>query len=57
MRRRARQPPLASSETPVRLGRLADTDWISGCSCPEGTLLDAPLRQVFRPRATHVVAD
>lgn len=42
---------------PVRLGRLADADWISGSARPEGTLLDAALRQGFRPRVAHVVAE
>jgi DNA-binding transcriptional LysR family regulator len=49
--------PLAAHEGPVRLGRLADADWISGSSRPEGTLLDAALRQGFRPRVTHVVGE
>ncbi|MGW3118669.1 LysR family transcriptional regulator [Streptomyces sp. NPDC001107] len=49
--------PLAGHEGPVRLGQLADADWISGSSRPEGTLLDAALRQGFRPRVTHVVAE
>lgn len=48
--------PLAGSG-PVRLGRLADDDWISGSSRPEGTLLDAALRQGFRPRVAHVVGE
>ncbi|MER6353902.1 LysR substrate-binding domain-containing protein [Streptomyces sp. NPDC001634] len=42
---------------PVRLGRLADADRLSGSSRPEGTLLDAALRQGFRPRVAHVVAE
>jgi DNA-binding transcriptional LysR family regulator len=42
---------------PVRLGRLADADWISGSPRPEGTLLDAALRQGFRPRIAHVVGE
>ena len=42
---------------PVRLGRLADADWISGSARPEGTLLDAALRQGFRPRIAHVVGE
>ncbi|MFF7444663.1 MULTISPECIES: LysR substrate-binding domain-containing protein [unclassified Streptomyces] len=42
---------------PVRLGRFADADWISGSARPEGTLLDAALRQGFRPRVAHVVAE
>ncbi|MET8446251.1 LysR substrate-binding domain-containing protein [Streptomyces sp. NPDC005209] len=49
--------PLTGEDGPVRLGRLADADWISGSSRPEGTLLDAALRQGFRPRVTHVVAE
>ncbi|MGW2569555.1 LysR family transcriptional regulator [Streptomyces sp. NPDC001537] len=49
--------PLAGREAPVRLGQLADADWISGSSRPEGTLLDAALRQGFRPRVTHVVGE
>ncbi|MEU6254168.1 LysR family transcriptional regulator [Streptomyces sp. NPDC047043] len=49
--------PLAASTGPVRLGRLADADWISGSSRPEGTLLDAALRQGFRPRVAHVVGE
>ncbi|MDO0915271.1 LysR family transcriptional regulator [Streptomyces sp. DT2A-34] len=48
--------PLAGSG-PVRLGRLSDADWISGSSRPEGTLLDAALRQGFRPRVAHVVGE
>ncbi|MFE5815240.1 LysR family transcriptional regulator [Streptomyces sp. NPDC056479] len=48
---------LARHEGPVRLGRLADADWISGSSRPEGTLLDAALRQGFRPRVAHVVGE
>lgn len=48
--------PLAGGG-PVRLGRLADADWISGSARPEGTLLDAALRQGFRPRVAHVVAE
>ncbi|MEU9730261.1 LysR family transcriptional regulator [Streptomyces sp. NPDC048002] len=42
---------------PVRLARLADADWISGSPRPEGTLLDAALRQGFRPRVAHVVGE
>ncbi|MEV6503658.1 LysR family transcriptional regulator [Streptomyces prunicolor] len=42
---------------PVRLAQLADADWISGSDRPEGTLLDAALRQGFRPRVAHVVAE
>ncbi|MCL7429648.1 LysR family transcriptional regulator [Streptomyces sp. YS415] len=42
---------------PVRLARLADADWISGSPRPEGTLLDAALRQDFRPRVAHVVGE
>ncbi|MFF4499609.1 LysR family transcriptional regulator [Streptomyces sp. NPDC001401] len=49
--------PLAGREGPVRLAQLADADWISGSSRPEGTLLDAALRQGFRPRVTHVVGE
>jgi len=49
--------PLAGRKDPVRLGQLADADWISGSSRPEGTLLDAALRQGFRPRVTHVVGE
>ncbi|WP_078912400.1 LysR family transcriptional regulator [Streptomyces sp. NRRL S-646] len=49
--------PLAAHEGPVRLGQLAEADWISGSSRPEGTLLDAALRQGFRPRVTHVVGE
>ncbi|MGN9759804.1 LysR family transcriptional regulator [Streptomyces sp. SD31] len=48
--------PLAGSG-PVRLGQLSDADWISGSSRPEGTLLDAALRQGFRPRVAHVVGE
>lgn len=48
--------PLAGSG-PVRLGRLADADWVSGSARPEGTLLDAALRQGFRPRVAHVVGE
>ena len=48
--------PLAGSGA-VRLGQLADANWISGGSRPEGTLLDAALRQGFRPRVAHVVAE
>ncbi|MFF3335461.1 LysR family transcriptional regulator [Streptomyces sp. NPDC002888] len=49
--------PLADHAGPVRLGQLADADWISGAHRPEGTLLDAALRQGFRPRVAHVVAE
>jgi DNA-binding transcriptional LysR family regulator len=49
--------PLAREDAPVRLGVLADADWISGGPRPEGTLLDAALRQGFRPRVAHVVAE
>ncbi|MFE0513086.1 LysR family transcriptional regulator, partial [Streptomyces sp. NPDC058964] len=49
--------PLADGQGPVRLGQLADEDWISGGPRPEGTLLDAALRQAFRPRVAHVVAE
>ncbi|WP_405993579.1 LysR substrate-binding domain-containing protein [Streptomyces sp. NBC_00986] len=48
--------PLAD-QGPVRLSQLADADWISGSTRPEGTLLDAALRQGFRPRVAHVVAE
>ena len=48
--------PLAG-QGPVRLAQLADADWISGSPRPEGTLLDAALRQGFRPRVAHVVAE
>ncbi|WP_443052595.1 LysR family transcriptional regulator [Streptomyces sp. NBC_00299] len=48
--------PLAGSE-PVRLGRLADAEWISGSSRPEGTLLDVALRQGFQPHVAHVVGE
>nr|WP_041820004.1 LysR family transcriptional regulator [Streptomyces davaonensis] len=41
----------------VRLAQLADADWISGSPRPEGTLLDAALRQGFRPRVAHVVGE
>ncbi|MFC4502314.1 MULTISPECIES: LysR family transcriptional regulator [Streptomyces] len=49
--------PLAGHAGPVRLRQLADADWISGGSRPEGTLLDAALREGFRPRVAHVVAE
>jgi DNA-binding transcriptional LysR family regulator len=49
--------PLAARENPVRLGQLADADWISGSPRPEGTLLDAALRQGFRPHVAHVVGE
>lgn len=49
--------PLAADGRPVRLGRLADEDWVSGSARPEGTLLDAALREGFRPRVAHVVAE
>ena len=48
--------PLAG-QGPIRLAQLADSDWISGSPRPEGTLLDAALRQGFRPRIAHVVAE
>ncbi|MFI9149389.1 LysR family transcriptional regulator [Streptomyces sp. NPDC053367] len=48
--------PLAG-QGPVGLGQLADAEWIAGGPTPEGTLLDAALRQDFRPRVTHVVAE
>jgi DNA-binding transcriptional LysR family regulator len=41
----------------VELPQLADADWISGSSRPEGTLLDTALRHGFRPRVAHVVAE
>ncbi|MDQ7809098.1 LysR family transcriptional regulator [Amycolatopsis sp. A133] len=41
----------------VRLGELAEDDWISGSARLEGTLLEAAVRQGFRPRVTHVVAE
>ncbi|MFI8169212.1 LysR family transcriptional regulator [Streptomyces sp. NPDC085931] len=49
--------PLAGRRGPVPLGRFADADWISGSARPEGTLLEAALRQGFRPRVTHVVGE
>ncbi|WP_435808288.1 LysR family transcriptional regulator [Streptomyces afghaniensis] len=49
--------PLAGHEGPVPLGRFADADWICGSPRPEGTLLDAALRQGFRPRVAHVVGE
>jgi DNA-binding transcriptional LysR family regulator len=49
--------PLAALTGPVRLGQLADEDWVSGGPRPEGTLLDAALREGFRPRVAHVVAE
>ncbi|MFI2199835.1 LysR family transcriptional regulator [Streptomyces sp. NPDC020192] len=49
--------PLAAAAGPVRLARLADADWIAGSTRPEGTLLDAAVRQGFRPRVAHVVAE
>ncbi|WP_372487563.1 LysR family transcriptional regulator [Streptomyces lomondensis] len=49
--------PLAGHEGPVPLGRFADADWISGSPRPEGTLLEAALRQGFRPRVAHVVGE
>ncbi|PPS72920.1 MULTISPECIES: LysR family transcriptional regulator [Streptomyces] len=48
---------LAGHRGPVPLGRFADADWISGGARPEGTLLDAALRQGFRPRVAHVVGE
>lgn len=48
--------PLAGLPS-VELSRLADADWISGSSRPEGTLLDTALRHGFRPRVAHVVAE
>ncbi|MGW0764558.1 LysR family transcriptional regulator [Streptomyces sp. NPDC002676] len=41
----------------VRLAQLADADWISGSDRPEGTLLEAAVRQGFRPRVAHVVGE
>ncbi len=35
----------------------ADADWIAGSARPEGTLLDAAVRQGFQPRVAHVVAE
>ncbi|MFH8656425.1 LysR family transcriptional regulator [Streptomyces afghaniensis] len=49
--------PLAGHEGPVPLGRFADADWIGGSARPEGTLLDAALRQGFRPHVAHVVGE
>ncbi|MBR8641477.1 LysR family transcriptional regulator [Streptomyces tuirus] len=49
--------PLAGHEGPVPLARFADADWVSGSPRPEGTLLDAALRQGFRPRVAHVVGE
>ncbi|MFB7600793.1 LysR family transcriptional regulator [Streptomyces sp. NPDC056160] len=49
--------PLTDRPGPVRLRELADADWVSGSSRPEGTLLDAALRAGFRPRVAHVVAE
>ncbi|WP_229880512.1 LysR family transcriptional regulator [Streptomyces alanosinicus] len=49
--------PLAAGAGPVRLADLADADWIAGSARPEGTLLDAAVRQGFRPRVAHVVAE
>jgi DNA-binding transcriptional LysR family regulator len=49
--------PLAHHGGPIRLAQLADADWISGSARPEGTLLDAALRQGFRPRIAHVIAE
>ncbi|WP_151480703.1 LysR family transcriptional regulator [Streptomyces albicerus] len=48
--------PLAALPS-VELPQLADADWISGSSRPEGTLLDTALRHGFRPRVAHVVAE
>ncbi|MEU1478099.1 LysR substrate-binding domain-containing protein [Streptomyces sp. NPDC005760] len=53
----AAHPLVGEGGGPVRLGRLADADWISGSPRPEGTLLDAALRQGFRPRIAHVVGE
>ncbi|MGW2387625.1 LysR family transcriptional regulator [Streptomyces sp. NPDC001658] len=49
--------PLAAGDRPVQLGEFADADWISGSARPEGTLLDAAVRQGFRPRVAHVVGE
>ncbi|MFI9172933.1 LysR family transcriptional regulator [Streptomyces lincolnensis] len=49
--------PHAEGHGPVPLGRFADADWISGSARPEGTLLDAAVRQGFRPRVAHVVGE
>ncbi|MGV9450947.1 LysR family transcriptional regulator [Streptomyces sp. NPDC003635] len=46
-----------AGKSPVRLSALADADWISGGPRPEGTLLDAALRQGFRPHVAHVVGE
>ncbi|MFD9910449.1 LysR family transcriptional regulator [Streptomyces sp. NPDC059063] len=46
-----------AGEPYLRLARLADEDWVSGSAEPEGTLLDAALRQGFRPRVAHVVGE
>jgi len=48
--------PLAG-QGPVRLAQLADADWISGSAHPEGTLLEAALREGFRPRIAHIVGE
>ncbi|MFF7751200.1 LysR family transcriptional regulator [Streptomyces sp. NPDC007971] len=48
--------PLAGADG-VRLAQFADAGWISGGDRPEGTLLDAALREGFRPRVAHVVAE
>ncbi|MFG2729341.1 LysR family transcriptional regulator [Streptomyces canus] len=53
----AGHPLVGEGGGPLRLGRLADADWISGSRRPEGTLLDAALRQGFRPRIAHVVGE
>lgn len=53
----AGHPLVGEGGGPVRLGRLADADWIAGSPRPEGTLLDAALRQGFRPRIAHVVGE
>ncbi|GAB2750768.1 LysR family transcriptional regulator [Streptomyces bullii] len=49
--------PATGHQGPVELGEFADADWISGSPRPEGTLLDAALRQGFRPRVAHVVGE
>ncbi|MEU0218593.1 LysR substrate-binding domain-containing protein [Streptomyces sp. NPDC006265] len=49
--------PLAGHEGPVPPGRFADADRISGGPRPEGTHLDAAVRQGFSPRVAHVVGE
>ncbi|WP_427922707.1 LysR family transcriptional regulator [Streptomyces sp. cg40] len=46
-----------SGQGPVRLAQLADCDWISGSAHPEGTLLEAALREGFSPRIAHIVGE